>query len=114
MPDLDLKGKLALQCLTPIVNRREEIIDVIKRVYFHLQTKNIPVFHVSKSNLKQYHAKRKDVEAGYAESKNPPEHMQSKDEDLFDLNPTSKEEGMLTVQFAGKKGEKVDLYTVIE
>ena len=43
------------------LSRREEIIDVIKRCFFAIKGKNLPIFHVDKKDLRDFTTTEKDM-----------------------------------------------------
>ena len=63
--------------------RREEIIDVLKRCYYNLKQKNVPMFHVSeKKDLRDFSTTEKDMKKGI--SKFPTANYRvTQGEDLF-------------------------------
>ena len=61
--------------------RREEIMDVIKRVYHFQKKQNCPVYHATTSNLKDYTTTEKDMKKG--SSRFPPPNLRNKSEDIF-------------------------------
>ena len=65
--------------------RREEIIDVLKRVFHCAKKQNCPVFHATSSNLKDYTTTEKDMKKG--SSRFPPPNLRNKAEDLFSTAP---------------------------
>ena len=44
-----------------ITDKREEIIDVIKRAFFVCQKKNVPIFHVTSKDLRDFTTTEKDM-----------------------------------------------------
>ena len=62
--------------------RREEIMDVIKRVYYNVKRKNCPIYYVTKKDLKDYTTTEKDMKKG--SSRHPPPNLRYRGEDLFD------------------------------
>ena len=68
--------------------RREEIMDVIKRVYYNLKRENCPVHHVNSKDLKDYTTTEKDMKKG--SSRHPPPNLRNRVEDLFDEEETKR------------------------
>ena len=62
--------------------RRDEIMDTIKRVYYHSKSENIPVYHTDAKDLKEFTTTEKDMKA--KKNRFPPETMLAKGENLFD------------------------------
>ena len=69
--------------------RREEIMDVLKRVFHFSKKQNCPVYHVTSSNLKDYTTTEKDMKKG--SSRFPPPNLRNKAEDLFSTAPEAEE-----------------------
>jgi len=61
--------------------RRVEIIDVVKRVFFALKQKNIPIYYVTNKDCKEFTTTEKDMIKGV--SRFPTPNYRSTDEDLF-------------------------------
>jgi len=61
--------------------RREEIIDVLKRVNFVLKQKNLPIFNVTSKDLRDFTTTEKDMNK--SQSRFPTPNYRTKDEDLF-------------------------------
>jgi len=64
-----------------VSEKREEIMDVIKKVYYNMKQSNCPVFHAVSKDLKDYTTTEKDMKKG--SSRFPPPSLRSKEEDLF-------------------------------
>jgi len=63
-------------------SRREEIIEYIKRCFFLIKHKNMPMFHVTKKDLNDFTTTEKDMKKGI--SKFPTsDYRVSQGEDLF-------------------------------
>jgi len=60
--------------------RRDAIIDIVKRRYYDLKRKNLPMFGTSAPNLKDFTTTEKDKRKQV--SRFPPAEYQLKDEDL--------------------------------
>jgi len=63
------------------MNRREEIMDVIKRVFYVMKQTNCPVYHATSKDLKDYTTTEKDMKRG--SSRFPPPNLRKTEEDLF-------------------------------
>jgi len=64
-----------------VSEKREEIMDVIKKVYYNLKQSNCPVFHATSKDLKDYTTTEKDMKKG--SSRFPPPSLRNASEDLF-------------------------------
>ena len=64
-----------------ISEARDEIMDVIKRAYYNLKRKNVPIFHVTSKDLKDFTTTEKDMKKQV--SKFPLMDMRNTSEDLF-------------------------------
>ena len=69
--------------------RREEIMDVIKKVYYNMKRSNCPVHHATSKDLKDYTTTEKDMKKG--SSRHPPPSLRKYTEDLFEDNITRNE-----------------------
>ena len=65
---------------------REEMMDIIKRMYFNLNNENMPIYYVQAPNLEKYTTTEKDTQKGI--SRMPPPNQRRHDEDLFDIKDT--------------------------
>jgi len=65
-------------------DRRDDIIDIIKRRFFDIKKKNLPMFGTSNSNLKDFTTTEKDKRK--QNSRFPPIEMALKNEDLVKTN----------------------------
>ena len=74
-----------LFCFLQILNfqffSRDEIMDVIKKVYFYKQKKNLPVYGVQTPNLAKYTTTANDVNIGV--SRRPPPNQRRNSQDLY-------------------------------
>lgn len=61
--------------------KRDEIVDVLKRVYFVLKQKNLPIFNVTSKDLRDFTTTEKDMNKN--QSRFPTPNYRTKDEDLF-------------------------------
>lgn len=68
---------------------RNEIIDVLKRLYADQFQQNLPVYAVDEKNLKKFRTCEKLAKQG--KSKIPPEKFRVTDENLFKEVPMDKE-----------------------
>jgi len=60
--------------------RRDEIIDLIKRLYIVKMNKNVPIYHVKSKDLEVFTTTEKDMEKG--ENRYPPRDFRVESEDL--------------------------------
>jgi len=60
--------------------RRDEIMDLIKRLYIVKMNKNVPIFHVMSKDLEDYTTTEKDMKKG--ENRYPPREFRVESEDL--------------------------------
>lgn len=61
--------------------RREEIINVLKRVFYSIHKKNCPMFYVTTKNLNEYTTTEKDMKK--MQSRMPTQNLRTHAEDLF-------------------------------
>ena len=71
-----------------ISDKRDEIMEIIKRVYHTNKGENMPVYHCSSKDLKEFTTTEKDMKA--KRNRFPPETMLAKNEDLFESSGKSK------------------------
>lgn len=63
-------------------NRREEIIDVIKKCYYVKKQKNIPMFYVTVKDLRDFTTTEKDMKKDVVRFPTP--NYRTTEEDIFD------------------------------
>ena len=64
-----------------ITERRDEIMNIIKRVYHVSKQQNVPVYHTDAKDLRTYTTTEKDWKSGRTNF--PPPNLRAKEEDLF-------------------------------
>ena len=64
------------------MRRREEIIDVLKRCFYVLKRKNLPIFGTDAKNLKEFTTTERDMNKGM--SRFPTQNYRKPAEDLYD------------------------------
>ena len=64
-----------------ITEKREEIMNIIKRVYHFNKKTNIPVYHTDAKDLRTYTTTEKDWKSGRTNF--PPQNLRATEEDLF-------------------------------
>ena len=70
--------------LSLALSRRDEIIDVIKRCFFAIKGKNLPIFHTDKKDLRDFTTTEKDMNKHV--SKFPTsDYRVTQGEDLFNV-----------------------------
>jgi len=62
-------------------DKREEIMNVIKKAYYNLNKRNCPVYHTTNKDLKDFTTTENDAKKGV--SRFPPEDYRMANEDLF-------------------------------
>ena len=68
------------------------MIDVFKRIFYHMKKYNLPIYHVQAPNVEKYTTTEADYRKG--RNKLPPPLQRNFEEDLFektDLKPEQKE-----------------------
>jgi len=60
--------------------RRDEIMDLVKRLYIVKMNKNVPIYHVISKDLEDYTTTEKDMKKG--ENRYPPREFRVESEDL--------------------------------
>lgn len=63
-------------------HRREEILDVLKRVYYINKQKNVPIFYATSKDLREFTTTEKDMKKVI--SRFPTPNYRTNEEDLFD------------------------------
>ena len=63
-------------------NRREEILDVLKRCYYIKKQKNVPIFYATSKDLREFTTTEKDMKKEIARFPTP--NYRTNEEDLFD------------------------------
>ena len=64
-----------------ITEKREEIMNIIKRVYHFNKTANVPVYHTDAKDLRTYTTTEKDWKSGRTNF--PPQNLRAPEEDIF-------------------------------
>jgi hypothetical protein len=64
-----------------ISSRRDEVLDVIKRLYIAKINKNVPIYCVTAKDLKDFTTTEKDMKKG--ENRYPPREFRVETEDLM-------------------------------
>lgn len=72
------------------MNRRDEIIEVLKHRYAEKYQANLPIFGIDKSNLKEFTTTEKDMKKG--QNRFPPNQFRIRSEDLLREADTGKQE----------------------
>ncbi len=62
--------------------RRDEIIEVLKKVHFVLKQKNLPIFYVTSKDLREFTTTEKDMNK--QQSRFPTPNYRTTEEDLFE------------------------------
>lgn len=75
-------------------DRRDDIIDIIKRRFFDIKKKNLPMFGTSNSNLKDFTTTEKDKRK--QNSRFPPIEMALKNEDLVKTDEPAEKQSVVS------------------
>lgn len=67
--------------------RREEILDVLKRVYYVKKQKNVPIFYATCKDLREFTTTEKDMKKDIGRFPTP--NYRTAEEDLFDEDPSA-------------------------
>ena len=73
--------------LTGLRFRRDEILDVIKRVFYVVKRKNVPMFYVTVKDLRDFTTTEKDMKKEIVRFPTPNYRTQA--EDLFEEGPNA-------------------------
>ena len=68
-------------------NRREEILDVLKRCFYIKKQKNVPIFFATSKDLREFTTTEKDLKK--AMSRFPTPNYRTTEEDLFSENASA-------------------------
>ena len=67
--------------------RREEILDVLKRVFYVKKQKNVPIFYCTSKDLREFTTTEKDMKKEI--NRFPTPNYRTTEEDLFDDGPSA-------------------------